>query len=76
MRGEGRQGMRVGARAIAGTVNEAIEAELKRKYQGRSGPSEDDNDNSPLEWYVVKLHWDKVGEVRLLVPDHEGYTPV
>jgi hypothetical protein len=55
--------MQVGARSIARAVKETIEAELMRKYYGRSELIEDVNNNSPLEWYVVELHWDKIGEV-------------
>jgi len=45
-------GMQVGARSIARAVKETLEAELMRKYYGRSELIEDDNNNSPLEWYV------------------------
>ncbi len=56
-------GMQVGARSIARAVKETIEAELMRIYYGRSELIADDNNNSPLERYVVQLHWDKIGEV-------------
>jgi len=38
--------------SIARAVKETLEAELMRKYYGRSELIEDDNNNSPLEWYV------------------------
>lgn len=44
--------MQVGARSIARAIKETIEAELMGKYYGRPELIEDDNNNSPLEWYV------------------------
>lgn len=55
--------MQFGARSIARAVKETIEAEVMRKYYGRSELIEDDNNNGPLERYVVELHRDKDGEV-------------
>lgn len=54
--------MQFGARSIARVVKETIEAELMRNYYGRSELIVDDNNNGPLELYVVELHRDKDGE--------------